>query len=86
MFSREPGYNLPFEVWAYYHLRKSEQSDESGEIGVMVPACISMSKDGFNSLSPRRGTILFPQEARCRLSASVLTARPKSKLNSVDLL
>lgn len=29
MFSREPGYKLPFEVWAYYHLRESEQPDES---------------------------------------------------------
>ena len=30
MFSQEPGYSLPFEVWAYYHLLKSEKADESG--------------------------------------------------------
>ena len=29
MFSREPGYKLPFEVWAYFYLRESEQPDES---------------------------------------------------------
>ena len=29
MFSKEPGYKLPFEVWAYFHLRESEQPDES---------------------------------------------------------
>ncbi len=27
MFSREPGYNLPFEVWAYYHLRGSDEAE-----------------------------------------------------------
>jgi len=29
MFSQEPGYSLPFEVWAYYQLRESEKPDES---------------------------------------------------------
>jgi hypothetical protein len=29
MFSRVPGYKLPFEVWAYFHLRESEQPDET---------------------------------------------------------